>query len=801
MKWSPKYVEQCKFALQSLLPHTAPYFSHLLVKHLVTGFFYEKPQQPRLKDTVWDANIVLDALAKYPGYEALAMAWHSVKLTLLILLSTMARKHVLPLLDIDHMTFRDDCMQFVLTGLNKTSRPTKAPKWENQVVELVPYVHDRRLCPVKCLIEYLNATKYVRKADCTGLFLSSNPPFQEVKKATYSGWVKKGLAHAGIDLSEFALHSTRGSSASTAFATGVSINDILARAGWASMSTFMAYYARNIHSKKNIVKVHSSFFGTNREKSAVLRSHANEVAVLLTELQDTVKDQNPARQKRNDPVLLHDPAGGLIPQGKNKEPAPLSGFITPVIHVINQDPLAKANVVNQQKSATVEKPISQQKVLPIKKRVTRMEDANPPRSISYELDRREVSTPLVHLKMAPPVPKKKVIPVEIVSGRTTNVKHFVDGSCVHKNFHENSETEAYSVPEDNTDYQKCVTENSQVSVPSGEDLIPPPVDFATDYVPDETQIPSPPLVFQDERGNVITDLFAVPIPPPVLPLNSVEERSLESDSETLFPPPPEFDAVLPSPEEEILAQGFQNAVLVSPVTPVVSDKSDVEIPISIELEKDSQASERFVSSDNAVVEVEPVIRFSPPPSPSVPVSSPILQTTSSSVVQTMSSSVIRPVQVTVHSHLRDTTLQRQAAMFQPVVTKSCSNATVINVDIPKKKVSMEPITVDSSDSDSDTKHDVAITHICKPVTGLDVRFRPTTPVKFVFGHPCQVGSFEDKRVLKVMVNDVNLYFAIHRIDGLQLVMACKAGVMHVLTEQETKVVLDLGHQIMKVACI
>ena len=213
------------------------------MKHLITGFFYEKPQQPRLKGTVWDANIVLDALTKYPEYESLAMAWHSVKLTLLILLSTMARKHVLPLLDIDHMTFRDDCVQFMLTGLNKTSRPTKAPKWENQVLELVPYVHDQKLCLVKCLIEYLNATKYVWKPNCTGLFLSSNLPFQEVKKATYTGWVKKGLSHAGIDLSEFALHSTRGSSASTAFAAGVSINDILARAGWASMSTFMAYYA------------------------------------------------------------------------------------------------------------------------------------------------------------------------------------------------------------------------------------------------------------------------------------------------------------------------------------------------------------------------------------------------------------------------------------------------------------------------------------------------------------------------------------------------------------------------------
>ena len=76
-----------------------------------------------------------------------------------------------------------------------------------------------------------------------------------------------------------------------------------------------------------------------------------------------------------------------------------------------------------------------------------------------------------------------------------------------------------------------------------------------------------------------------------------------------------------------------------------------------------------------------------------------------------------------------------------------------------------------------------------------------TPVKFVFGHLCQVGSYEDKRVLKVIVKDVNLYFAMHKIKGLKLVMACKTGVMHVLTEQETKVVLDLGEQIMKVACL
>ena len=338
------------------------------------------------------------------------------------------------------------------------------------------------------------------------------------------------------------------------------------------MSTFMAYYARNIHSKKNIVKVHSSFFGTNRAKLALLSSNVKEVATLLTELQHTVHDQNPARQKCCDPVLLHDPTGGLVPQGRVKEPL-VSGFITPVIHVINQDPLAKATVSTQKKAATTSESVTQETALPIKKRVMRMEDTCPPRSVSYELGKRDVCTSMATLKSLPQVLKKQVVPVEVVSVHDTNIKKVTNSKCVYKNFHENSETEAYSVTEETTDYQKCLTKNTAISVVSEGEIIPPPCDFANDFIQEEKPVPSLPLVFQDEQGNVITDLFVV-VPSPVLDLPSVEEHSQGLGSESLLPPPPQFDAALPAHEEDNLVQEFQNTVLLSP-PPVSTDRSDL----------------------------------------------------------------------------------------------------------------------------------------------------------------------------------------------------------------------------------
>ena len=313
LKWSPSQIAQAKSGLAFLLPCYSRLFKHDAVKQLIVGFFQCKLLQPHLRDTVWDSNIVLHALKLYPTYDKLAMAWYSVKLCLLVLLSTMARKHVLPLLDIDHMVFMDDCVCFCLTGLNKQSCAHSKPSLEAQTLDLVPYPPDSALCPVKCLIEYLNATKYVCSPTATGIFLSLNAPFNCVKKPTYAGWVKKGLCHAGIDLSVFSLHSTRGSSASTALAEGLSVNNIMARASWASLSTFMGYYACTLESRKGITQVDRIFFGTNLARSYLHSKLENQMTLVLTELQKSVMDQNPTRAQTGLPVLQHDPAGGTTP--------------------------------------------------------------------------------------------------------------------------------------------------------------------------------------------------------------------------------------------------------------------------------------------------------------------------------------------------------------------------------------------------------------------------------------------------------------------------------------------------------
>ena len=154
--------------------------------------------------------------------------------------------------------FLDGVVTVTLTGPLKQLRACTLSKCFKQV-DLLLYPQDQRVCPMKCLLEYLNNMKYIRPPDQTRLFLRSVPPFKVVSNNTYAPWVKKRLQYAGIDFEAFSLHSTHASAASTAFQTGIPINEILVRAGWSSIKTFMAYYSRQLIFKLGISLVDSSF--------------------------------------------------------------------------------------------------------------------------------------------------------------------------------------------------------------------------------------------------------------------------------------------------------------------------------------------------------------------------------------------------------------------------------------------------------------------------------------------------------------------------------------------------------------
>ena len=257
------------FDARSGLKHFFPHYIHVLddqiIKQLLGAFAVRRPRQPKLKDFIWDANTVLMFLASLPDYDDLPLAWHSVKLCLLILLSTMCRKQVLSLLDLQHVDFDDDCVRFALQGLTKVDSATNYKgSIDLKVLELFPYPLDKRLCPVNCLIKYLNNTKYIRGPDVSSLFISLVPPFKAVSSNTFAGWVKKGLEAAGIDMKQFACHSTCASSSSTAFYQGATISEVLLRAGWKNVSTFMKHYARHLKTVPGVCVVDLCFFGTTK---------------------------------------------------------------------------------------------------------------------------------------------------------------------------------------------------------------------------------------------------------------------------------------------------------------------------------------------------------------------------------------------------------------------------------------------------------------------------------------------------------------------------------------------------------
>ena len=91
------------------------------------------------------------------------------------------------------------------------------------------------------LKDYLGRTEKIRNS-VTELFISTRKPHKGVTTGTLARWMKSMLRAAGIDTNVYTAHSFRSASTSTAFAQGVSLQDILHTADWTNASTFARFY-------------------------------------------------------------------------------------------------------------------------------------------------------------------------------------------------------------------------------------------------------------------------------------------------------------------------------------------------------------------------------------------------------------------------------------------------------------------------------------------------------------------------------------------------------------------------------
>ncbi|CAC5387790.1 unnamed protein product [Mytilus coruscus] len=126
------------------------------------------------------------------------------------------------------------------------------PGYQLPEIFIEAFKPDFRICVVHTLHEYLERTNKLRFNN-TQLFLSFQKPYKPVKNGTIAKWIKQVLILAGIDMTIFTPHSTRG--AATSYVSGrIPIATILRTAGWRKDSVFRKFYQRPITNDSSFSK-------------------------------------------------------------------------------------------------------------------------------------------------------------------------------------------------------------------------------------------------------------------------------------------------------------------------------------------------------------------------------------------------------------------------------------------------------------------------------------------------------------------------------------------------------------------
>ena len=210
---------------------------NVLVKRFMKGIFHIKPVLPKTLFT-WDVKIVLKFLGDMDS-KSLTLRLLSIKLTLLIILTTGQRCQTLKALDIRNMEVTKKFVKIRIGELMKQSKPQK--HLAEMFIEA--FAPNPNICVVKTLRCYLKRTANLRKD--SSLLIITQKPFSAASKSTIAGWIKLGLRLAGIDMTLFTPHSTRSASTS-ASVNRVPIDTIIKTAGWSNECTFRKFYKRPV---------------------------------------------------------------------------------------------------------------------------------------------------------------------------------------------------------------------------------------------------------------------------------------------------------------------------------------------------------------------------------------------------------------------------------------------------------------------------------------------------------------------------------------------------------------------------
>lgn len=213
---------------------------HPFVTQLLRGALLTRPPQPRYTQT-WDVDAVLNYILSMEKNRLLKLKELSLKLVMLMALSCPERISSLSKLDLRYVNFRPEGATFTL------ATPRKTGSYDKTATALfATFQEDKKLCPVKCLKQYLKLTSDFRPASSPTLpnllFLSFIRPHNPVTSASIGRWLRTIMKLAGIDTQIFKAHSVRSASTTAASNAFVPLSTIMSMADWSSPSTFKTFY-------------------------------------------------------------------------------------------------------------------------------------------------------------------------------------------------------------------------------------------------------------------------------------------------------------------------------------------------------------------------------------------------------------------------------------------------------------------------------------------------------------------------------------------------------------------------------
>ena len=215
---------------------------HPDVKRFMKGIFQSRPPLPRYTKT-WDVNTVLQYIGSLGDSQDLTLKDLTLKLVMLVALTTAQRGQSLHLMDTQGMVREEAAYTFMLSSSIKQSKPGSPPS--ELVIKLNAYPDDSKLCVVNTCSVYLDSTKLLRGNESC-LFITHQKPHKRASRDTIRRWIQQMMTRAGIDVTVYKPHSVRSAAASKAKANNASLLEIMTTAGWGSAATFAKFYDKKI---------------------------------------------------------------------------------------------------------------------------------------------------------------------------------------------------------------------------------------------------------------------------------------------------------------------------------------------------------------------------------------------------------------------------------------------------------------------------------------------------------------------------------------------------------------------------